>query len=254
VALAVTAACGTHTVIRRRIEFQKLVEHNEVAGFMIAVVGVLYAVLMAFVVVVVWQQYNESNSNYGREVSQTADLYFFARSLPPDRQRSVHMLVERYIGEMIDQEWPAMRIAQASPAATATLAELKGEIAEFVPHSDIESDARTHLEDTVQHLFDLRDQRLADNIETLPPVLWAALLVGAGITIGFGYLFGVTNFRVQLIMTGAVSALIAVMFTLLIELDFPFRRDTAISPQRWIELRTALANAQTPPAAGSNAR
>ena len=42
--------------------------------------------------------------------------------------------------------------------------------------------------------------------------------------------------RVQLIMTGAVAALIGLMFVLLVELDFPFRRDSAISPDRWLEL------------------
>ena len=133
-----------------------------------------------------------------------------------------------------------MRSGRSSGAARRTLADLSRAIADAVPRTAVENDARTHLQGSVQHLFDLRNRRLSDNAETLPPVLWAALLVGAIITVCFGFLFGVENFRIQLIMTGAVAALVAVMFTLLIELDFPFRRDTAISAARWFELRHYL--------------
>jgi hypothetical protein len=240
VAAAVAAACGLHVAVHRTIPYAKLVEHNEVAGFMIAVVGVLYSVLIAFVVVVVWQQYNDADANYSQEVSAAADVFAGARALPAPQARSVQTLLDRYITEMIDDEWPLMRSARASDAATVTLAALSRDAVATADRPDAGDALRVRVAAAVQHLFDLRNRRLADNAQTLPPVLWAALLVGACITVGFGYLFGVENFRIQLVMTGAVAALIAIMFTLLVELDFPFRRDTAISAQRWVELQRYL--------------
>jgi hypothetical protein len=240
VAFAVGLGCGLHIVVHRTVPYAKLVEHNDVAGFMIAVVGALYSVLIAFVVVVVWQQYNDSDRNYGDEVSTVADIYDFSESLAPPQTRAIQALADQYIVEMIDDEWPAMRAGQASDAATTTLARLLSGVAGIVPRSAVENDTREHLHVSAQHLYDLRNERLSDNAESLPPVLWMALLVGAGITVGFGYLFGVANIRIHLVMTGAVAALIAVMFTLLVELDYPFRRDTAISPMRWTELQRYL--------------
>lgn len=237
---AAAVACGLHIVVHRTVPYEKLVEHNDVAGFMLAVVGVLYSVLIAFVVVVVWQQYNNADRNYGSEVSSVADIYDFSESLAPDRTRAIQAMVDRYIAEMIDDEWPAMRAGRSSAAASATLASMLRSIDGIIPRTMVGNDTREHLHQSAQHLFDLRDQRLADNAESLPPVLWAALFVGAGITVGFGFLFGVVNFRIQLIMTGSVAALIAVMFTLLVELDYPFQRDTAISPIRWTELQRYL--------------
>jgi hypothetical protein len=252
---AVAAACGLHAAVQRTVPYAKLVEHNEVAGFMIALVGVLYSVLIAFVVVVVWQQYNEADANYGREVSTAADIFAQAPALPQAEMRTVRTLVDRYVAEMIDEEWPAMRSASASDAATSTLTALSRSTAVTAVGADLGVVARVHLAESVQHLFDLRNRRLADNAETLPPVLWAALLFGAGITVGFGFLFGVVNQRIQLIMTGAVAALIAIMFTLLVELDFPFRRDTAIPVQRWLELQRYLVTRPTAlPSANSDAR
>jgi hypothetical protein len=240
VGTAILVSCGLHAVVRRSIPYPKLVEHNEVAGFMIAIVGVLYSVLIAFVVVVVWQQYNESDANYSNEVSAAADIFAFSRPLPQPLAGPLQAGVDRYIAEMIDDEWPTMRAASSSAAATLTLGALARTVARLPAPTDPALAIRARLVEAVQRLFDLRNRRLADNAQTLPPVLWAALLLGACITVGFGFLFGVENFRIQLVMTGAVAALIAIMFTLLIELDFPFRRDTAISSQRWVELQNYL--------------
>jgi hypothetical protein len=41
-------------VVRRYVSLDRLTTNNEVAGFKFATVGVLYAVLLAFVVIVVW--------------------------------------------------------------------------------------------------------------------------------------------------------------------------------------------------------
>jgi hypothetical protein len=219
---AVAVSCGGHAIVRRYVPSEDLIEHNDVAGFMISVVGVIYAVLLAFVVVVVWQQYDASDANYGSEASEVANVHAYARSLPAVMRDPLQSLVHRYVHEMIDDEWPAMRAGRSSSAATATLDKMFVAVNAIVPHGPVEENTRSRLVEAVQRLFDLRNQRLSDNRTSLPPVLWGALLVGATITIGFGYLFGVVNVRVQLIMTGAVAALIGVMFVLLVELDFPF--------------------------------
>ena len=240
VATAVGLGCGGHAIVRHYVPYADLIEHNDVAGFMIAIVGVIYAVLLAFVVVVVWQQYDASDANYGSEASEVANVHAYARSLPPASAHEIQTLTHRYVREMIDDEWPAMRDGRASTAATATLARMFVTVNAVVPHGEVEDSARARLVESVQRLFDLRNRRLADNETSLPPVLWGALLVGAAITVGFGYLFGVVNVRVQFMMTGAVAALIGVMFVLLVELDFPFQRDSAISPGRWLELEHYL--------------
>ena len=240
VAGAVVVGCGAHALVRRFVPYRDLADHNDVAGFIIAIVGVIYAVLLAFVVVVVWQQYNDSDTNYGSEVSAAADVHAFARSLPAGPARITQMLVHQYIHEMIVSEWPAMMHGGRSSTAALTLAHLSQTVARVRPADLVQAQARQHLLESVQHLFDLRNKRLSDNSETMPPVLWAALILGAIITVGFGYLFGVVNFRIQLIMTGCVAALIGIMFALLVELDFPFRRDTAIDAARWVELQRYL--------------
>ena len=62
--------------------------HNDVAGFIYAVLGVAYAVLLAFVVIVVWQDYETAQTNVESEAHELAGVYFLASRLPePDRTR-----------------------------------------------------------------------------------------------------------------------------------------------------------------------
>ncbi len=207
---------------------------------MISIVGVLYAVLISFVVVVVWQQYNDADANYAEEVSAVADAYVFARALPAHERVEFRSLVGRYVDLMIAEEWPDMKEARSSRSATETLARLSNDASGPDTASPAERVTLSRLQEAVQRMFDRRNLRLAANVETLPPVLWAALLTGAIVTVLFAYFFGVKSLVIQLTMTAGVALVISLMFTLLIELDFPFRRDTAISPDRWIELRAYL--------------
>ena len=48
--------CGP-VLMRRQIGLERLASNNEIAGFKFATVGVTYAVLLAFAVIVVWEKF-----------------------------------------------------------------------------------------------------------------------------------------------------------------------------------------------------
>jgi hypothetical protein len=47
-------------LIRRWVGMETLAKNNEIAGFKFATVGVIYAVLLAFSVIVVWEKFNDA--------------------------------------------------------------------------------------------------------------------------------------------------------------------------------------------------
>ncbi len=237
---AAIAACAAHILFRRLVPYNKLVAHNNVAGFMIAVIGVIYAVLLAFIVIVVWEQYNDADARYGQEVAAISDMDSYARTLDEPQRTAVRAMVRHYIRLMIEDEWPAMHTGGQSAAASQVLADLSTSIEGPRPTAFRAALIQDQMVRALRTASDNRQRRLSDNQNTLPQVMWTALLAGAVVTVGFGFLFGVQNFRVQLAMTGSVALLIALSFTLLIELDFPFRRDAAIGVDRWQYLQHSL--------------
>ena len=87
VALLIVAAAEIYSIglmllCRRRWGTSMLSLNNEVAGFKFAVVGVLYAVLLAFVVVAVWQNYSNTESAVRNEAKAIVDLDQLADELP----------------------------------------------------------------------------------------------------------------------------------------------------------------------------
>jgi hypothetical protein len=56
--------------------------HNDVAGFIFAAVGVLYAVLLGFVVITVWTNNDAARQTTFKEADALAGIYWISRDLP----------------------------------------------------------------------------------------------------------------------------------------------------------------------------
>jgi len=71
-------------LVRRFFDFKQLRTNNEVAGFKFATVGVLYAVLLAFAVIVVWEKFNQAESEVAKEAGAAATVYRLIRGIDPE--------------------------------------------------------------------------------------------------------------------------------------------------------------------------
>jgi len=67
IGLPTVIAMAGPVVIRRFVQLDKLRTNNEVAGFKFATVGVIYAVLLAFMVVLQWETYSGASDNASAE-------------------------------------------------------------------------------------------------------------------------------------------------------------------------------------------
>jgi hypothetical protein len=61
-------------LVRRYVGLERLTINNEIAGFKFATVGVLYAVLLAFVIIVVWEKFADAEVNVVREAGAAENL------------------------------------------------------------------------------------------------------------------------------------------------------------------------------------
>ncbi len=60
-----------------------MTSNNEIAGFKFATVGVIYSVLLAFSVIVVWEKFNEAETVVAQEAGAAATLYRLAAATDP---------------------------------------------------------------------------------------------------------------------------------------------------------------------------
>ena len=61
-------------------------------------------------------------------------------------------------------------------------------------------------------------------------MLWAALIVGAVVTIGFVMIFGLRSALLHALMTAGLAALIGVLLFVAMAINHPFAGDVAVIP------------------------
>ena len=235
VAIAVALACAGHVAVRRaypRIDFRA---HNDVGGIVLGVAGGLFAVMLAFIVAIVWQEFDAASQRVAVEVGAATDLWHTSRGLPAPLGPAVRQNLVNYAGAMVSDEWPAMRRGGRSERAENVLTRTFEVVAQFRPADAGASNAQSASLQYLGALHDARHHRLDDNNSGVSAFEWTILLIGALVIIGICYLVGLNSFRAQLIMTGAVAAMIASTFVLIFELDYPFRGDLSIAPAGWQE-------------------
>src|SRR6185369_7766298 len=108
VVVAVASGLGGLLLFHRYVPVAVRREHNDVAGFIIAVVGVIYAVLLAFIAIAVWQDFNEAESIVENEASLAGDIFLDATAVPDPAGSEIRGDIREYVEIVARDEWPAL--------------------------------------------------------------------------------------------------------------------------------------------------
>jgi hypothetical protein len=230
---AVAAACAGQAYVHSHFSDFDFVQHNEVGGFIVAVVGALYGVLLGFMTVIAWQHYAEARQVVGEESAAATDAWHASVGMPTAARSRVRHDMLLYAETMMNREWPAMRSGTYDKDADLIVMDAIGAAGNFVPANAKESNSQSATLQQLGVLHDLRWRRLADNESGISSFEWLVLLLGAACIVGFCWLFGLENRDVHLIMTSAVAIVVTATLVLLFELQYPFQSDLRISSGDW---------------------
>jgi len=204
--------------------------HNDVAGFTLSVVGVTYAVLLAFLAVAVWEDFRRTDGLVQTEANLVADLYRDTVSLPASEATQLRHYLFVYAEVVVRDEWPAMAVGRFDEAAGWQLLDQFHLALAGMPRGDeTQTQLIANMGRLLDLLYDARRGRFHAAAAELPPILWWNLLAGALLTILFSYLFGVPDFRMHLAMVAMLSALIGLILSLILVLDHPFQGPNHVS-------------------------
>ena len=133
VALAILIAVGGLVLVQRLYSTDQRKQHNDVAGFIYAVLGVSYAVLLGLMLIAVWEKWNAAEDLTADEANELAGIFWYAHALPQPEGRHIQELVRSYERVVVEEEWPLMAQGRSSPKAWDTLDELRGAILGLEP-------------------------------------------------------------------------------------------------------------------------
>jgi protein-S-isoprenylcysteine O-methyltransferase Ste14 len=223
-------------VVQRLVPPDRREQHNNVAGFIYAVLGVAYAVLLAFVLIAVWEEYKTAQINVESEANELAGVYFLASRLPESERTNVQDLARRYARVVVEQEWPMMEHGQTSPRADSLVGQLRLELLQFDPRTRGEQVLYERGLTDLHNAIDARRSRLLEVKEGIPNLLWVVLVVGGVITVSFTYLFGLKSNVAHALMVAALTLLICAILFTIGEFNNPFSGIVEIRPEAFREV------------------
>ncbi len=203
---------------------------NDVVGNYYQTLGTVYAVLLAFVVFVVWSQLNDARAAVSEEAKALEDLLRLAGGLSAPVASRLSEMVPAYVRIVVDEEWVAMAQGASSPPAAQVIEDLGRHLLTLDPAAGREETVYGEILARFNELSDARSRRLLSSRTRLPKLLWALLIVGSIITVGLMYLFGVESLMVHAVLTAAMAGSVGFVLYLILDMDNPFWGDWRIRP------------------------
>ena len=215
--------------VTRYIPQEVRTAHNDRAGFILAVIGVIYAVLLAFVAVGVWERFETAEARTYETAGAIATVYRDAASFP--QAARVRSLLRAYVKFVIDDDWPKMQRGDRPSIVNPMLEEADHLIRAMPVNSPGLAGIHLRMLTAMDTVIVDRETRLTIDSGGINSVLWLVLVAGAFITVAFTYLFGFDRTLMQLLMIGGLSLLIGLMLFLIMALDYPFRGTISVEPE-----------------------
>jgi hypothetical protein len=231
---------------------------TETVGLTYAIVAVVYAVLIAFIVVDVFETFAKGDEIATAEANKLSNLMLDSAGLPPSMAQAARADLDKYIDIVVKSEWPSQQAGKLGDAVFepgwTVLANLSTRIAEFEPLTMGQNVNKGEMLHTMNDLIRARRSRILAAGEHLPSIVWQILLLAGAVAVGYTYLFGAHSFGLHLAITGLISATISLVFVLIIALDYPFRGEVSVSDDAFVSVRRTSSSVVEPEAAQPESR
>jgi drug/metabolite transporter (DMT)-like permease len=236
---ACLAAVVGLTVVQRLVPATIRKEHNDVAGFIYAVLGVIYAVLLALVVIAVWEDFGRARETTEQEANALAEIFWLAHQLPEPEGPRLQELSHSYAQEVVDEEWPLMEQGRTplmehtreSTHGWVLIDDIRATLQGYEPRTEAEQELYAEGLDQVQRLADARRMRLVQAEEGLPTVLWVVLIAAGMLVVGFAYFFGMENTGAHALMVVSLAGVIALVLFTIAAMEHPFSGGARVGPE-----------------------
>lgn len=218
-------------LVRRRVALERLTTNNEVAGFKFAVLGVVYAVLLGFAVIVVWEKFHDAESAVMQEAGTSATMFRMSDGLGGEAGAALHARLKEYVKIAIESDWPAMARAGLSRDGTRAMNDLYATVLAGPAQSPRDTIVMQELLTQLDQLTQARRTRIALAEGIVPGVVWTVLFLGAVVTVGFTFFFGTFHLRAQVLMTGLLAVTVFMGLFVILAINHPFTGMVSVTPE-----------------------
>ncbi|THV31458.1 DUF4239 domain-containing protein [Glycomyces paridis] len=231
-ALVVVAAASVVVALLQKFAPPTARGHNnELGTTLFELLTVLYAIVLAFVLITAWENKNEAGHVTFKEANELVGVYWSAASLEPEARDEVRAAVRAYTEEVIAVEWPAMRDQDpVSPEGLLLLDAMRAPVSGAQTDDDVVQARLDTTRDGVLAVSEYRTDRLFQAQRGLGPTMWTVLVPGALLVFAVMLTLGTPTRKYQFVLVGLISGMVALMLFAAYQLEYPFSRSGASDP------------------------
>ena len=119
---------------------------------------------------------------------------------------------------------------QSLPEGWDLIDDMRATLQDVEPSTVAEQELYAEGLDRISRLGDARRMRIVAAKEGLPGVLWAVLVFGAVVAVGFTYLFGLRNTWAHRLMVMSLTAVIVLVLFTIGVMNHPFSGGASLGP------------------------
>jgi hypothetical protein len=219
-------------LVRRVCPYDSMEQHNHPLGYAHGVVGVLYAVLVAFVIVATWEQHEQATDAVNEEMRALSDVANYARlirdELHPDPKSPDGQVIDtlasylrRYANDMFWEGIPNLQTCSQSPNVEEDARAVLEQLEMTAPL--VKTRAMLYLAFSKGDEANVRRENSEISCaKKLPPPLWAVLIIGGITTVGMTWFYGVKSRQIHYLITAATSLIVMCSILLAAHFAHPF--------------------------------
>lgn len=234
-------------IFRKVVSHTRLERANLVSGQVFQLAGVLYAVLVAFIVVVVWEQFGDAEDATLAEASAIAELLRDSTAIPVQYRPEVQQSLVAYTRDVVDDELPRMRRGETIEEESAPMSDVWTAYLSVQPQSRNEIAFFDHDIIKLNDLSANRKLRVAAGDAAVPGELWVLLVGGGAVVMAFTFLFGTRDVVIHACAVGLTAGLLGFVMYLIFALEHPFVGALSVKPEPYVNVLETWEHQQPRP-------
>ncbi|MBV8683843.1 MAG: DUF4239 domain-containing protein [Caulobacteraceae bacterium] len=228
VASVVIAAMGS-VIVSRGVSLERRRSQYAIGSQVFLQLGVMFAVLLAFVFSEVWSEYNTAAMSINGECGALHGAAILANALPQDEGKPVNRAIATYAKAVVEKDWPQMAAARHGSAEARqdlrVALDTAGRINLARP-GDVALQSQIIALLSAAHGY--RETRIFEIDKSVPAAMWTVLILLSLFLIGFIVFAGVEGAAPHALFAGAFAGCTVMVLVLVQLLDFPFEGALAL--------------------------
>ena len=220
-------------------------EHHDVLGIMFSVAAAFYGVVLAFVIVAAWQNFQEAEEREQAESLALTELYVVSTKLPQPTARLMAQAIRGYINDALTYEWsdkPQIK------AGRLELIQMFNDMLGVDPQTQKQGILFGKAMDQISKLFEARQQRILYSQNNIPGIVWVVIVFGAVVTICLSFFFFTQHRLLQATISMLFAMLVGLTIVAIYDLSHPYQGFSRIPPTGFKELLKEIdSRASSPP-------